>query len=95
LLGIGPRSAGNPRAIARLAAGERAGELADALLAPLDDRTLGTLERQRAAVVVLGETFPLQRETVELSVPATAGDIDAMSWSDMRELAGRLAAGEL
>jgi hypothetical protein len=72
-------------------AANRGIELADALLAPLDDRALGTLEKQRAAVVVLGETFPLQRESIELDLPADPAAVDAMSWSDMRELAGRLA----
>jgi hypothetical protein len=90
LLGIGPRSSGNPRAIARLAVAERAADVADALLAPLDDRKLGTLDRQRAATVILGETFPLASATIEVDLPASAEDVGALGWADLQALAARV-----
>jgi hypothetical protein len=90
LLGIGPRSNGSPRAVARLAAAERAEDMAVALLAPLDDRKLGSMERQRAVQVILGETFPLSTATVELEIPTDAEDVQALSWQDMQALATKL-----
>jgi hypothetical protein len=91
LLGIGPSRVGNPRSHARLAALERAQELADALVhAPLNDATLGTIERQLAANRALDATFPLQATTVELELPATGEDVPGMSWQAMQALASRL-----
>lgn len=94
-LGIGPRGGGNPRALARMAAAERAEDLAGALLAPLDDRKLSSLERQGAARVILGETFPLQAGTVELELPADPASMGAMGWAEMQALAARLLAPDL
>ena len=91
LLGIGPRTAGNPRAMARLAAAGRAEELAAALLAPIDDRKLGSLERQRAAALVLDQTFPLQSATLELELPADPGDVGGLGWQALQALAARIA----
>jgi len=90
LLGYSPGGNANPRAIARIAAAAAADEIAAALLAPLSDRKLGTVEKQRAAALVLGETFPLQRETVELELPADAAGIGSMDWQSMQALAARL-----
>lgn len=90
VLGIGPRSMGNPRALARLAAAERAAEVADALLAPLGDRKLASMDRQRAAVAILGETFPLATATVEVELPSEPGEVGAMGWQEMQALAARL-----
>lgn len=92
LLGIGPRNAANPRALARLAAQERAEEVAAALLAPLDDRKLGSLELQAAARTILGETFPLSTATIEVELPTEAHEVGAMGWADMQALASRLLA---
>lgn len=89
-LGIGPRTAANPRALARMAAQERAEEVAAALLAPLDDRKLGSLELQAAARTILGETFPLASTTIELDLPADAEGVGSMGWADMQALAARL-----
>jgi hypothetical protein len=91
LLGIGPSRVGNPREMARLAALERAEELANALVhAPLDDLDLSSLERQRAAVTALEQTFPLQAMTVEVELPAEASSVAAMGWEEMQQLAGRV-----
>jgi len=90
LLGVGPRTAGNPRALARLAAAERAEELAAALLAPIGARGLGPLEQQRAAVAVLDATFPLQAATLEVEVPADAEGVGSMGWAEMQSLAAKL-----
>lgn len=90
LLGIGPRNVANPRALARLAAQERAEEIAAALLSPLDDRKLGSLELQGAARTILGETFPLASTTIEVDLPADAEQVGAMGWQDMQALAARL-----
>jgi hypothetical protein len=91
LLGIGSRASANPRQLARLAALERAEELANALVhGPLDDVDLGSLERQRAAVTALEQTFPLQAMTVEVELPAEASGVAAMGWEEMQQLAARL-----
>jgi hypothetical protein len=93
LLGIGARSNGSPRALARLAAAERADEIAAALLAPLDARGLAPLDLQRAAVVILGETFPQSTASVEIELPAQGADVASMGWADMQALAARLLEG--
>ena len=91
LLGIGPNTAANPRVLARLAAQERAEELAAALVdGPLDAKDLGAVERQRAVIAALDATFPLQQLTVEVELPSEAGNVAEMGWQDMQRLAGRL-----
>jgi len=91
LLGIGPSRAGNPRSHARLAALERAELLAEAIvIAPLDDASLGTIERQRAALAALDATFPLQRVDVELELPASPDEAEGLSWEAMQRLAAQL-----
>jgi len=90
LLGVGPRNVANPRALARLAAQERAEDIAAALLAPLDDRKLSSLEAQGAARTILGETFPLSTATIEVDLPSDAAQVGAMGWADMQALAARL-----
>lgn len=90
LLGVGPRGMGNPRAVARMRAAERAEEIADALLAPLDARGLAPLDRQRSAAVILGETFPAASLAVELEIPADAEQVSAMGWQDLQALAAKL-----
>ncbi|HSV08571.1 MAG TPA: hypothetical protein VLI07_18790 [Candidatus Binatus sp.] len=90
LLGIGPARVAQPRQIARLKAQERAEEIAAALvIAPLEDPSLGTLERQRAVVTMLAETYPLATASVEVEVPA-AGEVGSLGWADMQALAARL-----
>ena len=90
LLGIGPRRAASPRQIARVQALERAQDLADALLSPLDDDELGSLARQRAAVVVLDATFPLATVSAEVELPTDEGEVAALSWGEMQRLAAQL-----
>lgn len=91
LLGIGPGRVGNPRSQARLRALERADEIAQALIdAPLDDDSLGSLERQTAVLRGLDATFPLQSSTVEIELPVSGEAVAAMSWESMQELASRL-----
>jgi len=93
LLGIGPARVGNPRQHARLQALERAEALAEALVsAPLDDASLGTIERQIAVVRALDATFPLQQTSVELEVPADPGEVAGMGWQAMQQLAARLTS---
>lgn len=93
LLGIGASRAASPRALARMAAQERAEEIAAALLAPLDARGLAPLDLQRAAVVILGETFPQSTASVEIELPAQGADVASMGWADMQALAARLLEG--
>lgn len=91
MLGIGPARVGNPRSHARIAALERAEELAEALVnAPLDDPSLGTIERQRAALAALDATFPLQQATLELELPADPDEVASMGWEQMQQLAAKL-----
>ena len=91
LLGIGPSRAGNPRSHARLLALERAEELAQALVTgPLDDPSLGAVERQAAAIRALDATYPLASTSLEIELPADAGEVGAMSWADMQRLAARM-----
>jgi hypothetical protein len=49
---------------------------------PLDDKKLGTVERQVAVLKALDATFPLQTATVELSL----NDPDSMSLQDMEHV---------
>ena len=90
LLGIGAHRSGDPRQIARVAALARAESLADALLAPLDDDELGSLARQRAAVVALDATFPLATASIEVSLPVDEASVSTLSWQEMQVLAARL-----
>lgn len=90
LLGIGPRGMANPRAVARVAAAERAQEIADALLAPLDARGLAPMDRQKAAAVILGETFPAAAMTVEVELPASPEAVAELGWQDLQALAARV-----
>ena len=70
---------------------ERAEQLATAIVAaPLDDPSLGTIERQTAALRALDATYPLASTSVELSIPADADSAASMSWADMQALAARL-----
>ena len=91
LLGIGPRRAASARQIARVHAFERAEQLALAIVdGPLDDSSLGTVERQKAALAALDATFPLAATSVEVSIPADSAGAESMSWSEMRALAAQL-----
>jgi len=90
LLGIGDNRIGSPRQRARLLAAQRAADVAEALLAPLDDAELGSMLRQRAAVAILDSTEPIQHATVEVEIPAEAAGVDGLSWQDMKALAARL-----
>jgi hypothetical protein len=91
LLGIGPRRAASPRAIARIQALERAEALATAIVSgPLDAEGLGPIERQMAALRALDATFPLASTSVELSIPADGADVAGMGWAEMRQLAAQL-----
>lgn len=71
-------------------AAARAEDVAEALLAPLDDRKLGAMDRQRAATVILGETFPLASATVEVELPASVEDVGSLGWRDLQALAARV-----
>jgi hypothetical protein len=101
LLGIGAAGRGSPRAIARQAALRRSFELAAAIVdGPLDDPELGSIARQAAAIRAVDATFPLQSASLEIELPASAGDVQGLSWQDLQALAGRLLgegepAGEL
>jgi hypothetical protein len=90
LLGVGPRGMANPRAVARVAAAERAQEIAEALLAPLDARGLPAMDRQRAAAVILGETFPAATATLEVELPASPEAVAELGWADLQALAARV-----
>src|SRR5580765_3362188 len=90
LLGVGPRGMANPRAVARVAAAERAADIAEALLAPLDARGLAPLDRQRAAAVILGETFPAASLSVEVELPRDEAEVSAMGWAELQALAASL-----
>lgn len=83
LLGIGPRTAGNPRAAARLLAAQRASEIASAIVDGPLDADLGPIERQKAALAVLDATFPLQAASLTLS----STDPEDMDWKSMQEMA--------
>ena len=90
LLGIGARRAGDPRQHARLAALERADEIAAALLAPLDDDELGSMSKQVAATKILDATFPIQTVEVEVTLPGSADEVGSLSWQQMQQLAAQL-----
>lgn len=91
LLGIGPRRNADPRQIARIRAHERAEDAALALVdAPLDDRSLGTIERQRAVVTMLDAVFPLATTSVEIELPVEGAGVAQLGWQDMQALAARL-----
>lgn len=91
LLAIGPRRAADPRAVLRLQATERAEDIAGAMLAPIDDSELGTMARQTAARAILDAAFPLAQVTAEVSMPADAEGVAALSWQDLQALAQALA----
>jgi len=80
--------------MARAAVAARSADVAQALLAPLDDRKLGSLERQRAASVLLGETFPLSTAIVELELPSEPGEVEALGWAELQALATGLLADQ-
>lgn len=91
LLGIGPSGRADPRAIARVAALRRSGELARAIVdGPLDDGELGSLARQTAALRAIDATFPLQTASLELELPADGAGVQGLGWSDLQVLAARL-----
>ena len=90
LLGVGPRGMANPRMVARVAAAARSEELAEALLAPLDDRKLGSMDRQTAARVILGETFPLASATLEVELPTSPDAVAELGWAELQALAARV-----
>jgi len=91
LLGIGPARVAQPRQIARLKAQEHAEEIAAALVTkPLSDASLSTLERQRAAVTILSETFPLQTATLEVELPAGGDEVHGMGWAALQRLAAEV-----
>jgi len=95
VLGIGARRTADPRQIARVRALDRAEAVADALVdAPLDDASLGTLERQRAVISMLDATFPLAQAQVEISLPVDGSEVQSMGWQDMQQLASRLLEDE-
>lgn len=90
LLGIGPNRSADPRQIARLAAHDRAEEIAAALLAPLDDAKLSAMGQQVAALRILDATFPQQTVQLTVEMPADSGAVAGMGWSDMQALAAQL-----
>jgi hypothetical protein len=77
--------------MARLAAQERAEEIAKALVdGPLDDTDLATVERQLAVIRALDATYPLQSMSVEVELPSDGEGVLGMGWQDMQQLASRL-----
>ena len=82
IVGIGPSRQADPRAVMRVRAAQRAFDIARAVVdGPLDDRKLGVMDRQRAALAALDATFPLQTATLSLEI----GDPEGMSWNDMEQ----------
>jgi hypothetical protein len=77
---------------ARLAAAQaRAEEIAAAIIdAPLDDRDLGTVERQQALLRGLDATYPLQQATFEVELPADVDGVQGLGWEEMQQLAARV-----
>ena len=92
ILGVGPNRVGSARQRARVQAAARAEQVAEALLAPLDDEALSSMLKQAAAVKILDATEPLQSSTIELELPAEEGQIQALGWEQMQALAARLLA---
>ena len=91
MLGIGPKTAANPRQIARMVAQERAEELAKALVdGPLDARDLNAVERQLAVIRALDATFPIQTATLEVELPANPDAVQGMGWQELQALAARM-----
>jgi hypothetical protein len=94
LLGIPPSGRANPRHLARLRALARAEEMAEAFVdGPLDDPRLSSLQRQVAVNRILDAVFPLAEVSASVEFPASPDQIEAMSWSEMQVLAGRLGIG--
>ena len=90
VLGIGPRTAANPRAAMRIRAAQRAADYVSAVVdAPLDDRKLSSVERQVAALKALDAAFPIQATTVSLQLDDSS-DLDDMDWKSMQALAASL-----
>ena len=87
LLGIGPRTAGSPRAAMRMRAAQRAGDFVKAVIDGPLDAELAPLEKQRAALAALDATFPLQKGTIELSMDS---DPENMSWQELQSLSASL-----
>src|SRR5262245_21985443 len=65
----------SPRAMARAAVAARSADVAQALLAPVDDRKLDLVERKRAASVLLGATLAVSTGIVEISLTRELGDV--------------------
>lgn len=87
VLGINARRSLDPRSAARLRASLKATQLAKAIVdGPLEDPSLSSAERQKAALAALDATFPLQTVTAELSL----SDPEGMDWKSMQRLAGQL-----
>jgi hypothetical protein len=96
LLGIPTTGRATPRQLARLKALQRAEELAEALVeGPLDDPDLTSVQRQLAAVRIVDTAFPLTEVTAEIELPASADEVEAMSWAQMQALAARLFGAEV
>lgn len=92
LLGIGANRVGSARQRARLEAAARAADVAEALLAPLDDSDLGAMARQAAAVKILDATEPIQTAQIEVEIPADESGVQGLSWQQMQALAAKLLA---
>lgn len=90
ILGVTHAGRHDPRAIARMRAFERSDELASALLAPLDDPDLKSLQRQHAAIAALDATYPIQTATLEVQIPADGHEVSSLSWADLQGLAARV-----
>jgi len=89
-LGIGARRIGSARAHARLKALERVEELADALIAPLDDEDLSSVARQVAALRLLDAVEPVQSVSLSLDVPDDPDAVSSLDWQSMQALAASL-----
>ena len=89
-LGISASRAADPRQQARLAAQNRAQEIADGLLAPLDDPDLSSVARQRSAVTILDSLWPQEQTTVTVEMPSDEAGVQSLSWAQMQHLAAQL-----
>jgi hypothetical protein len=90
LLGVGTVRGADPRQIARVRAHARSEEIADALLAPLDDDQLSALAQQRSAVTILDALYPQQTVQVTVEMPADEAGVQALGWQEMQTLAAQL-----
>jgi len=86
LLGITPRTAADPRQLARLRAHERAEEIARALIDDPLDRIEDAGKRQAAVIAGLEQAWPSVRATIEAELPEDEAGMQALGWEELRKL---------